>query len=62
VITNQQDAARALANCFLANADAGRNAANDELIAELLRHQRLLRERQKADQLSTVHSLTCGTC
>ncbi|MGH3575322.1 MAG: hypothetical protein ACRDUW_26480 [Pseudonocardiaceae bacterium] len=46
MIPNKEDAARALATCFLVNADAGNNAANDELIAELLRHQRRLREQQ----------------
>ncbi|MGH3776321.1 MAG: hypothetical protein ACRDRR_11410 [Pseudonocardiaceae bacterium] len=36
-------AARALQECFLANADRGDNAANDELVAELVRRIRTLR-------------------
>lgn len=58
MITNHQDAARALVNYFLANADAGNNAANDELIVELLRHQRRLREQQNLEYFpSTVEAL-----
>lgn len=53
MIPNKEDAARALATCFLVNADAGNNAANDELIAELLRHQRRLREQQNFHHLPT---------
>lgn len=36
-------AARALQEHFLANADRGDNAANDELVAEMLRRSRALR-------------------
>ena len=36
-------ASRALQEYFLANADRGDNAANDELIAEILRRMRALR-------------------
>lgn len=36
------DAARALRDLFLANADRGANAANDELVAELVRRIRAL--------------------
>ncbi len=36
-------AARALQELFLANADRGDHAANDELVAELLRRIRALR-------------------
>ena len=36
-------AARALQEYFLANADRGDNAANDEFVAELLRRMRALR-------------------
>lgn len=39
VLTRQQ-AAQAIMNCFLVNAEAGNHAANDELIAELARRQR----------------------
>jgi len=37
-------ASRALQEYFLANADRGDNAANDELVAELLRRMRASRE------------------
>ncbi len=36
-------AARALQEYFLANADRGDDAANDELVAEMLRRMRALR-------------------
>jgi hypothetical protein len=36
VIGNPEAAARALRDLFLANADCGDNAANDELVAELV--------------------------
>ena len=36
-------AAQALEECFLANADQGDHAANDDLVAELLRRMRALR-------------------
>lgn len=39
VITKQQ-AARAIMNYFLANAEAGNHAANDQLIAELARRRK----------------------
>ncbi len=39
-VTTQQLAAHAIMNYFLANAEAGNHAANDELIAQLARHQR----------------------
>lgn len=42
VITRQQ-AAQAMVSYFLANADAGDHAANDELIAELAHRQRQAR-------------------
>jgi hypothetical protein len=37
VVDSPDVAARALGEHFLANADRGDNAANDELVAELLR-------------------------
>ncbi|MGH3799626.1 MAG: hypothetical protein ACRDTD_05720 [Pseudonocardiaceae bacterium] len=37
VIDSPDAAARALRDLFLANADRGDNAANDELVAELVR-------------------------
>lgn len=40
------DAARALRDLFLANADRGANAANDELVAELVRRIRALQGRR----------------
>lgn len=43
----------ALANCFLVNANAGNNVADDELIAELLRRQRRLREQRNSHHLPT---------
>jgi hypothetical protein len=42
-LISAEAAARALQECFLANADRGDNAANDELVAELLRRMRALR-------------------
>lgn len=41
---NQPQAAHAIMNYFLANADAGNHAANDELIAEMARYQRKQRD------------------
>jgi hypothetical protein len=40
-------AARALQEYFLANADRGDNAANDELVAEMLRRMRALQADQE---------------
>lgn len=43
LIDSQDAAARALCDFFLANADRGDNAANDELVAELVRRIRVRR-------------------
>jgi hypothetical protein len=43
-LISAEAAARALQEYFLANADRGDNAANDELIAEILRRMRASRE------------------
>lgn len=40
LVISRQLAAQAIMNYFLANAEAGSHAANDELIAELARRQR----------------------
>jgi hypothetical protein len=42
-VISAEAAAKALQECFLANADRGDNVANDELVAELLRRMRALR-------------------
>ncbi|MGH3777146.1 MAG: hypothetical protein ACRDRR_15680 [Pseudonocardiaceae bacterium] len=42
-------AARALQECFLANDDRGDNAANDELVAELVRRIRALQASPEGD-------------
>jgi hypothetical protein len=42
-------AARALQEYFLANADRGDNAANDELVAEMLRRMRALRASREGE-------------
>ncbi|MGH3998053.1 MAG: hypothetical protein ACRDTJ_11390 [Pseudonocardiaceae bacterium] len=42
-LISAEAAARTLQECFLANAERGDNAANDELVAELVRRIRVLR-------------------
>jgi hypothetical protein len=42
-------AARALQEYFLANADRGDDAANDELVAEMLRRMRALRASREGE-------------
>lgn len=49
VIPNPAAAAQALCDHFLANADRGDHAANDELVAELVRR---IRSRQTAPEAS----------
>lgn len=53
-VTRQQ-AAQAIMNYFLANAEAGNHAANDELIAELARHQRERRSASGNDATLSQH-------
>ncbi|HET9254673.1 MAG TPA: hypothetical protein VFO16_05665 [Pseudonocardiaceae bacterium] len=43
-VISRRLAAEAIVNYFLANADAGNHAANDELVAELARRQREARQ------------------
>jgi predicted transcriptional regulator len=43
-VISRRLAAQAIMNYFLANADAGNHAANDELVAELARRQREARQ------------------
>jgi predicted transcriptional regulator len=43
-VISRKLAAQAIVNYFLANADAGNHAANDELIAELARRQHQARQ------------------
>lgn len=40
LVISRQLAAQTIVNYFMANADAGNHAANDELITELASHQR----------------------
>jgi hypothetical protein len=45
-------AAKALAGIFLANADRGDNAANDEIIAEMVRRMRILQASGPGQQVA----------
>lgn len=46
-VISAEAAARALQECFLDNADRGDDAANDELVAELVRRIRARRAAQE---------------